>query len=135
MKIRRVELEQSVRQLELPEHDYVIFGSAPLLIHGLISSIGDIDIVARGRAWDKATQLAKVLKGDKGDSFVQLGCIAIYDGWMGEDIQQLINCASFHHALPYAHLQAVLRYKQRLGREKDMGHIELIEAYLSKLKG
>ena len=31
-----------LRELELPEQDYAVFGSAPLLIRGIIDSVDDL---------------------------------------------------------------------------------------------
>ena len=40
-----------VTELDLDRRDFVIFGSGPLLAHGLRDGIRDLDIVARGAAW------------------------------------------------------------------------------------
>ena len=47
--IRR--LIKIVAELDLDHRDFVIFGSGPLLAHGLRRRIGDLDVVARGPAW------------------------------------------------------------------------------------
>ncbi|MCA9839962.1 MAG: hypothetical protein KC422_23840 [Trueperaceae bacterium] len=131
MAIDQRDLEQKVKALELPTKDFVIFGSAPLLICGLVARINDIDIVARATAWEKAKSLGKVVQGEKGDRLVKLGDIDIYDGWMGEDVKGLIDRASHVNGLAYASLEDVLRYKQKLNRIKDAKHINLIKNYLN----
>ena len=42
-------LAMLVTELDLDRRDFVIFGSGPLLAHGLRSGIRDLDIVARGQ--------------------------------------------------------------------------------------
>ena len=37
-----------LRALKLPAGDYAIFGSGPLVVHGLIEGVRDLDVVARG---------------------------------------------------------------------------------------
>jgi hypothetical protein len=132
MAIGLDELEQKVKALSLSATDFLIFGSAPLLIHGLVSTINDIDLVARGSAWEKAKTYGEVLQGKNGDRLIQLGSIDIYDGWMSEKIAGLMERARFVRGLPYASLEDVLRYKLKLNRPKDAKHITLIQVYLEK---
>jgi hypothetical protein len=46
--IRR--LVKLATELDLDQSDFVIFGSGPLLAHGLRRRIRDLDVVARGTA-------------------------------------------------------------------------------------
>ncbi len=101
------------------------------MIHDLVPSINDIDILALGAAWEKAKTFGEVIKGEKGDKVVKLGSIDIYNGWMGEDVNCLIERATFVKGLPYASLEDVLHYKLKLNRPKDAKHITLIQNYLS----
>jgi hypothetical protein len=121
-----------VRALNLPHHDYVIFGSGPLVAHGLIDHVRDIDIVARGEAWEKASSLAPPVLAPHGDRVIHLrgGDIEIFDGFFNFDAHQLINAAMLIEGLPFGCLSHVLRYKELLGRDKDLEHIRIIEAYL-----
>lgn len=43
--------------LNLDSNDFVIFGSGPLLVHRIRTNICDLDIVARGNAWFRASML------------------------------------------------------------------------------
>jgi hypothetical protein len=43
----------------LSSGDYVLFGSGPLLARGWIDHVGDIDVVARGHAWEQARALGE----------------------------------------------------------------------------
>ncbi len=131
------ELLERLGKLELPPQDYVIFGSAPLLVHGLIDQIEDIDIVARDTAWThalslgQAVNLGQVPRAPGGDRVIRLGQLDIYDGWLGMDREQLIDTAELRHGFPFARLEYVLTYKERLKRPKDLAHLQLIRAYLS----
>ena len=42
--------------LHLDRRDFVIFGSGPLLAHGLRADLRDLDIVARGPTWQRASR-------------------------------------------------------------------------------
>ena len=122
-----------VRALELPRNEYVVFGSAPLLAHGLITSIGDIDLLATGAAWQKAQTLASVETAPGGDLIVQLTPeVAVFDGWLGLDTDAIISRAEVWDGLPLAQLADVAAYKRLLNRPKDRAHLELLEPCLPK---
>ena len=46
--------------LDLPRSDFALFGSGPLLLRGWIDDVGDLDVFARGAAWDKAARRGNV---------------------------------------------------------------------------
>jgi hypothetical protein len=123
-------VEQHLRSLELPANDYVLFGSLPLLAHGLIESVNDIDILARASAWEHAQTLAKAKLAPMGEWRVSLGDIEIYNAWLGMDVDAIINRAVFVNGLPYAALRDVLEFKQQLNRPKDAEHLRRIRNYL-----
>lgn len=51
--IRR--LVELMTELDLDRRDFVIFGSGPLLAHGLRRRISDLDVVARGKVWRRVS--------------------------------------------------------------------------------
>jgi hypothetical protein len=128
-------LFDQVRELALRDGDWVIAGSAPMLVHGLIDTINDIDIVARGAAWARACELGDPQPGEHGDRRVRLagGAIEVFDGWslMPWSVDRLIGEAQWLEGLPFIPLQRVLEFKRCLARPKDAAHIRLIEARLS----
>jgi hypothetical protein len=126
-----VEVQLKVSALELPLHDYVLFGSLPLLAHGLTERVNDIDILARGFAWKHARTLSKAELAPMGEWRVSLEDIEIYNAWLGMDTDAIIDRAVFIDNLPYADLQDVLAFKQKLNRPKDAEHIRLIRNHLS----
>ena len=119
--------------LALPAQDYVVFGSGPLLAHGLVTHVGDIDILARGAAWTRVTTLGLVEKAPDGDHVVGLANgVDIFDGWLGMDADAIIDRAVRLDGLPYADLRDVLVFKQKLGRPKDEEHIRRLEGYFRR---
>jgi hypothetical protein len=122
-----------VRALGFPEETYVIFGSAPMLARGLIDKVGDVDLLAVGAAWDKATQLAPPQAAPHGDLVVKVRPdLEVFSSWMGQDVAAILSRAELVDGLPLAHLSDVIAYKQLLGRPKDRAHIALIETYLAQ---
>ncbi len=117
-----------VLDLGLPSDDFVVFGSGPLLVRGWIDHVGDIDIVARAPAWERAQQLGTLEYLEQWDVFVvSIGRhITVGTRWaIGEvDTDQLIDSAEFISGLPFAPLDAVVAYKRISRRPKDLAHLD-----------
>jgi hypothetical protein len=117
--------------LDLERRDFVIFGSAPLLAWGLRDSVRDLDIVARGAAWEKVSTMGlPAVGGLTGDPIVQFwgGRIQCSQKWISPlwDSDELIDDADMIDGLRFARLSAVLAYKKLLLRQKDIEDIAAI---------
>src|SRR5690625_355874 len=134
MRLPGDSLWREVRALNLPQEDYAIVGSGPLAAHGLIASVRDVDMLARGEAWQLASSGTETQRGVFGDQIVKRngGNIEIFDGLAHFDINGIIDTAVLIEGLPFANLEHVLAYKRFLRRPKDLQHIRLIEEYLSR---
>jgi hypothetical protein len=120
----------------LPVADYVVTGSGPLLAHGLKKNINDIDLLARGRAWERAARLGTVRRSKSGiGRWISLsgGQIEVFDHWVGGlfDVDAMIDEAEFVEGVPFMSLRETLRWKRSLGRAKDQRDVALIERHLS----
>jgi hypothetical protein len=120
--IRR--LNKLVLDLDLDQRDFVIFGSGPLLAHGLRRSIGDLDVVARGATWRRAWKHGVHSAGAISDEPMALfwgGRIQFSSEWISPEWNpdDLIDRAENIQGLPFAQLTDVLAYKQKLARSKD----------------
>jgi hypothetical protein len=131
------ELFEKLRVLGLPAGDYAVFGSGPLAVRGLIHEVRDIDAVARGAAWERATRLGTVHEAPGGDQVVRLegGAVEVFGGWLGWDIDAIIDGAEVIDGLPFARLEDVLAFKRSYGRPKDLEHARLIEKHLEHAPG
>jgi hypothetical protein len=129
---RQGRLFEKLGALLRPTSDYAVFGSGPLVAHGLLEEVQDVDVVARGAAWERATELGPVLVAEGGDPVVRLesDAIEIFGGWLGWDIDAIIEDAELVDGLPFARLEDVLAFKLAHGRPKDLEHARLLEAYL-----
>ena len=121
-------LVKLVTDLDLDRSDFVIFGSGPLLAHGLRQSIRDLDIVARGTAWDCVSQHGSPARGSINGAPMAVfrgGLIQFSQGWVSDDwdADDLIDRAEIIQELPFAQLTDVLAYKQMLLRPKDLPDI------------
>lgn len=121
-----------LRALGLPAGDYAVFGSGPLAVRGLIGKMRDLDVVARGAAWEEAKRLGPARSAPGGDPVVWLGGgeIEVFGGWLGWDVDAIIDNAETLGGLPFARLEDVLAFKLSYGRPKDLEHVRLIEEHL-----
>ena len=114
----------------LPLDGYAIFGSAPLLAHGLITEVGDVDILAVGSAWQLARELAFPVRASGGDGVAWLETgLEIYNGWLGLDVAAIVHCGDLIDGLPIAHLDDVTAHRRLRNRPKDRLHLKLLGAY------
>jgi hypothetical protein len=127
--IRR--LVKIVTELDLDHRDFVIFGSGPLLARGLRRRIGDLDVVARGQAWQRVSEYGCPGIGSLNGAPMALfwdGRIQFSRGWISDDwdADDLIDRAEVIHGLPFAQLSDILAYKQVLLRPKDLPDIAAV---------
>lgn len=120
-----------VRELGFPVGDYVIYGSGPLIVRGVIEATNDLDIVSRGAAWERACELEELtFLEDHGVEIVSFlgGAITFGRSWAyGDiDIDDLIETAQVIEGLPFARLEYVIAYKEAAARPKDLRHLAAI---------
>ena len=123
-----------VRALGLPAGNFVLFGSAPLLVRGIVPPTGDVDVLARGPAWEAARALGPTVRLPHHEvEVVRLldGRIEIGTVWgIGDvDVDDLIDSAEVIDGLPFAGLAHVRAYKELAGRPKDRKHLRLLDAW------
>ena len=113
-------MKVKLAKLELVKEDYLLFGSVPMLIYELIEGVNDIDILARGQAWEQALKIGTLNNAPKGDEVIAISNdIDIYNGWMGESVDALFERATMVEGFKVASLEDVLAYKLELNRDKD----------------
>ena len=122
---------EAVRAPNLPAGDYAVFGSAPLLAHGLTEGVGDVDLLAVRAAWEQVCLGRPPARAPGGDEVVRLAPgVEVYNGWLGLEVAGIVRRAEVMDGLPVAHLDDVAAYKRLLDRPKDRVHLELPGAYL-----
>lgn len=121
-----------LRSLELPAGDYAIFGSGPLIVRGIVEAANDLDILARGAAWERVQELGELVYLPEHDVEV-VSCfedvITIGTEWaIGDfDVDELIDTADDIEGLPFVRLEHVVAYKRIASRPKDLRHLELLK--------
>ena len=128
------EIFHELAALELPPDDYVIFGSGPLIIRGVIETTNDLDVVCRGAAWNAVCRLApprRVVPWNVDVVSLCEGRLTFGTEWAigSVDPNELIDTAEMLEGLPFARLDFVVAYKRALGRPKDLEHLKLLAAH------
>jgi hypothetical protein len=126
--------------LDFDPDDFVIFGSGPLLAHGLRRQVGDLDVVARGAAWRRAGELGVPTIGPlNGAPMYHFygGLIEVSKEWVSQDwnVDELIDGADVICGLRFARLEHVLTYKVALQRAKDVADLRVLARYLQVGRG
>ena len=126
------EVFELLRSLDLPHGDYAIFGSGPLIVRGVIEPSNDVDVLARGAAWDRALRLGELeYLPEHGVEIVTCfeGAITIGTEWaIGDfDVDELIDSAEIIDGLPFVRLEHVIAYKTIAARPKDVEHLRRAE--------
>ena len=125
------ELFEFLKRLGLPESDYAVFGSGPLIVRGIIPPTNDLDVICRRAAWARVRDLGTLQFND--DYGVEI--VALFDGrvtfgnkWgIGNfDLDELIDTAEYIEGLPFVRLDHVVAYKLQRKSAKDGRHIELL---------
>lgn len=128
-------LIRRLRSLDLKTDEYVVFGSGPMLAHGLVREIKDLDVVARGSALQTARAIGKPGFGavDRAPLWsIFDGEIEVFGSWLAPhwDVDDLIARAELVEGIPFAPLRDVLRYKQLLRRRRDIPDIRILSRWL-----
>jgi hypothetical protein len=126
-----------LRSLDLPPADYVVAGSGPMLPAGLRQP-ADLDLVARGGAWDAARSLGQPSrpKSGEGDAVTLAGnAVEVFTRWPGHPADDLIGAADVIDGIRWVRLVTVLEWKRKGRRGKDRADAALIAAHLATLAG
>ena len=129
----RHRLFERLRELALPDGEYAVFGSGPLLARGLVDDVGDLDVLVRGYAWDAAAVHGRLVHLDRyGVDVIEVdgGELTFGRSWgIGSfDVDDLIDSADTISGLPFVRIADVVAYKRIAGRPKDAAHLKALDA-------
>lgn len=137
--VTRHPLVERLLSLGFAPDQFVVFGSGPLLPHGIRTDIADLDVLARGDAWERARREGRPglgpLTGERMARFFG-DRIEVSQGWVGDlDVDGLIDNADVYEGIRFAPLTAVLAYKRILNRPKDISDISNLETIVGHRSG
>lgn len=135
--LRENHLIQCLRAFGLDPDDFVVFGSAPLLAHGLREEVSDLDVVVRGGLWHRLSRHGAPASGNITGDPVRSFCggrIQFSQRWISAewDTDDLIARADVIDGIRFAPLADVLAYKRSLNRSKDRADIAALTDHFGR---
>lgn len=133
MYTRKLRCMDTLKELNIPKEDCVIYGSAPMVLRGLKEKNNDLDVLVKDSLWEKLSiKYPNNINGDyidiNGVSFTHtdmnfLGSV--------DDVIKKSDIIDGYHILTLAETK---RWKEKLGSEKHLKDAKVIEEYLNKLE-
>lgn len=124
----------------LPAEEYVIVGSGPLGIRG-IRETQDLDVIVSEKLWHELSQKSPIVKNwgvDKivfgNDKIEILGEGSLFRNPEIASVEEMIQTADIIEGHRFLNLPLLKKFKAKMGREKDLKDIALIDQYLAKEK-
>ena len=102
-------LLELLKTYNLKDGEYAVFGSAPLVITGMINDVNDLDVIIRPRSWNFETE------GE-----YRTEDIEFFNNWPGLDVDDLIDNHTFEYkGVLFVYPEKVIEYKRKMNRLKD----------------
>ena len=129
------ELLSKVRELDLAQGTFAIFGSGPMAVRDL-KEPNDLDIIVTKEVYEKFKSVdgwIEKLFHEGEDYYLEKDGIELWNTWgPGDwDIANMIETAEMIEGLPYVTLDHVLAWKKKNNRQKDIIDIAKIKKYLT----
>lgn len=115
-------LLQRLKELSFPEKEYWVVAGGAMVLHGFRPHTRDIDLGCSTRLADRlARQGYQVSRCDDGTRKILYSeNIEIFENWI-EGTAEIIS------GVPVVSVDGLIQMKKKLGREKDLADIALIE--------
>jgi len=127
-----------LKSFDLPADEFVIVSSGALAIRG-IREAKDLDLITTPSLWDQLVKHYPVSRNEFGVERIALNegieilnsNQSIFGNGKTIPLQQIFDQADLFEGLKFINLKHLKVIKQKLGREIDIGDVELIDAYWS----
>jgi len=120
---------EELKELNLPDKEYAIFGSGPLAIRGMREP-EDLDIIVTKELYEKLKE--KYPEKDRG-IFINNIEIISPDASIVENPEEIIKRAELIKGFRFTLLKDIIAWKKNMKRPKDINDIKLIENYFKKV--
>jgi hypothetical protein len=133
----REALFDTLTRLDLPVTEFVVAGSAPLLLHRLRRRINDVDVVVRPRSWARAEALgpsSPALYSGAREIRLAQGNLHVLDRWFPElwDLDEVFASTDVVGTYRFLTLEATLLWKRHLARTQDLRDVGAVERFLDR---
>lgn len=121
-------ISQEVGKLNLMTNSYVVVGSGILGALGIRES-NDIDLIVSQNVFDDFEAQGWAHDSWPDQPTLTNGLFELGVHWYGKRVDELLENAQYIDSIPYLSLEDVYEWKKRLGRDKDLRDLGLIENY------
>jgi hypothetical protein len=133
--MKKQDIIGKVKELNLPEDSYIVFGSCPMAAAGLREA-NDIDLLVNDEVMASFEQAGwKQVDKGKDDKPFTYGVFEAHNKWNFSSykpaLAQLLKTADVFDGIPFASLEEVRKWKAASRRPKDLKDIKLIDSFLS----
>lgn len=114
-----------INDLDLPLNEYWITSGSALVMHGVKETATDIDLGCTRKLWEDFLQKGYTYRIEKDNSkIIEVNeYVEIIKEYYVDEIE-------FVEGLPTGSLESIKKQKSKLGREKDIRDIKLIDEYI-----
>ncbi len=124
--LNRNQILDKLKSLNFFQNQYCVMTGAALVLHGVRPETNDIDIGCTSKLFKELLNKGfELIKKNKFEAIVIDGCIEIFEDWVPDNIELI-------EGIPVADINSIRVYKERLGREKDLKDIVLIDRFLEQ---
>ena len=128
---------KNLKKLNLPTGEFVVVGSGPLSVRGIRESL-DIDVIVTQSLWDTMVKKYPVGINSFGAENLELEndieilnpAQSIFGNSVVVPVDEIFDKADVFDGVKFINLNDLSKIKLKLGREKDLKDIELINQYL-----
>lgn len=133
MYTRRLKGLEKLKKMNIEKEDFVIYGSAPMVLRGLKEKNNDLDVLVKDNVWDKLKmEYPNNINGD----YIDIDGISFthkdmdYLGDVSEAVKKS-DIIDGYHILTLAQTK---NWKEKVGTEKHLNDAKIIGEYLNKLE-
>jgi hypothetical protein len=128
---------QKLKELNLPTDQFVIVSSGALAVRE-IRDAEDVDVIVRQLLWESLSKIYDVEFNEQGIERIKLGedieilnpTQSIYGNSGIVSIEEIFEKADTFDGIKFINLEHLKKIKLKLGREKDLRDVELIDNFL-----
>ena len=123
----------ALKELNIPKEDFVIYGSAPMVLRGLKEKNNDLDVLVRDSLWDKLS--VKYPNNVNGD-YIDINGVSFTHtdkNFLG-DIDEVNKNSEKNDGYHILSILETKRWKEKVGGERHLADVKKIDEYLAKVE-
>lgn len=133
MYTRKLRCMDTLKELNIPKDECVIYGSAPMVLRGLKEKNNDLDVLVKESVWEKlCIKYPNNINGDYID--INGVSFAHNDQKLLGNIDNVIKNSDIIDGYHILSILETKKWKEKLGGEKHLSDAKIIEQYLAKLE-